>query len=40
MAILDLQVTGKLPTKFQFSSGEEVKNKIFKTAVMAAILDF
>ena len=43
-AILDLQVTLMLPTKFQvnwpFISGEEAKKKILKMAAMVAILDF
>ena len=44
LAIFDLQVTPMLPSKFgvnwPFGSGKEAKNKIFKMAAMAAILDF
>ena len=44
LAIFYLQVNLMLPTKFQvkwpFSSGEEAKNRFFKMAANAAILDF
>ena len=43
LAIFDLEVTTMLPTKFRvnwpFRSGEEAKNRFFKMATMAAILD-
>ena len=44
LAIFDLQVTPMLPTKFGVNwllgLGEEAKNRFFKMAAMAAILDF
>ena len=44
LATFDLHITLMRPTKFgvnrPLSSGEEEKNRFFKMATMAAILDF